>query len=510
MLESTFLYYDTPRVLAVRPASGPRFGETQILAFATNLNVLSSADADSCRRRALGGDADVAVDEYGDALAEEDAVTSNVTTILTLGVDGFEPLAILPGELGADGASVTCPTSADGEVAAGAHAVRVSLNGQQFADPSAVAVSAGTHAFTAEGPFVAMATREARAGEGDGVIVITVNLVGECVAPVSVNVRASDGGSDAVSVSVATSTDADGNAVESFAVASSLANATRNGTHASDVDVVVATGIVLEWPADPTDARADRARSVSVTILDDAAREAALEALTLTLVNATNADVDPDASLTVIVVQDDDPLPQLAVRPFYVAYPPVDADTGATLYETNTVSVPVDVVSGESALAYSAAYVVANGTAVSGVAYTNASGTLHWDAHDAATKYVDVDVHWAAIPPEAELTVGVTLTPLENAALDATDLTGLTVWKRSMATQALHLFGVPPGACPPGRGARPARWRGAAPLAAPPASPMPCRRPARGTTPSSTRSPSSRSRRPPSTPTPARCTSRTR
>ena len=155
--------------------------------------MLSSADADvvspSC---ALGGDADVAVDEYGDALAEEDAVTSNVTTILTLGVDGFEPLAILPGELGADGASVTCPTSADGEVAAGAHAVRVSLNGQQFADPSAVAVSAGTHAFTAEGPFVAMATREARAGEGDGVIVITVNLVGECVAPVSVNVRASD------------------------------------------------------------------------------------------------------------------------------------------------------------------------------------------------------------------------------------------------------------------------------------------------------------------------------
>ena len=478
VLESTFLYYDTPRVLAVRPASGPRFGETQILAFATNLNVLSSADADvvspSC---ALGGDADVAVDEYGDALAEEDAVTSNVTTILTLGVDGFEPLAILPGELGADGASVTCPTSADGEVAAGAHAVRVSLNGQQFADPSAVAVSAGTHAFTAEGPFVAMATREARAGEGDGVIVITVNLVGECVAPVSVNVRASDGGSDAVSVSVATSTDADGNAVESFAVASSLANATRNGTHASDVDVVVATGIVLEWPADPTDARADRARSVSVTILDDAAREAALEALTLTLVNATNADVDPDASLTVIVVQDDDPLPQLAVRPFYVAYPPVDADTGATLYETNTVSVPVDVVSGESALAYSAAYVVANGTAVSGVAYTNASGTLHWDAHDAATKYVDVDVHWAAIPPEAELTVGVTLTPLENAALDATDLTGLTVWKRSMAaTQALHLFGVPPGACPPGtRRTTSEGWVGAPPPPSPPppASPMP-------------------------------------
>jgi hypothetical protein len=475
VLESTFLYYESPRVLAVRPASGPRFGETQILAFATNLNVLSSADADvvspSC---ALGGDADVAVDDYGDALAEEDAVTSNVTTILTLGVDGFEPLAILPGALGADGASVTCPTSADGEVAAGAHAVRVSLNGQQFADPSAVAVGAGTHAFTAEGPFVAMATREARAGEGDGVIVITVNLVGECVAPVSVNVRASDGGSDAVSVSVATTTDADGNAVESFAVASSLANATREGAHASDVDVVVATGIVLEWPADPTDARADRERSVAVTILDDAAREAALEALTLTLVNATNADVDPDASLTVIVVQDDDPLPRLAVRPFHVAYPPVDADTGATLYETNTVSVPVDVVSGESALAYSAAYVVANGTAVSGVAYTNASGTLHWGAHDAATKYVDVDVHWAAIPPEAELTVGVTLAPLENAALDATDLTN---WNRSMAaTQALRLFGVPPGACPPGtRRTTSEGWVGAPPPPSPPppASPMP-------------------------------------
>jgi hypothetical protein len=69
VLESTFLYYDSPRVLAVRPASGPRFGETSTsLAFATNLGVLSSADADvRYRRRARwAGTYYVAVDDYGE------------------------------------------------------------------------------------------------------------------------------------------------------------------------------------------------------------------------------------------------------------------------------------------------------------------------------------------------------------------------------------------------------------------------------------------------------------
>ena len=473
VLESTFLYYDSPRVLAVRPATGPRFGEVSVEAFATNLaapSALLSTDADAAGgflspACALGGVTDVS----SSAVSPTDGSETNATTIRTLGADGFEPVAILPGALGADGASVTCPTFADGSVASGAHAVRVSLNGQQFADPSAVAVDAGTHAFTAEGPLVAMAAREARVGEGDGAVVITVNLLGECVAPVTVAVRADSGGSDAASVSVTTTTDADGNAVETFALASSLAAATSGlGAHDSDTDFVFADdGIVLEWPADPTDARADRARTVAVTISDDAAREAALEALTLTLVNATNADVDPEMGFTTIVVEDDDPPPAVAVRPFHVAYPPVDAASGATIRETSAVSIPVDVVSGESALAYSVAYVVANGTAAAGVAYTNASGTLQWSAHDASTKYVEILVHWAAVPLEAELTVGVALTPVANAALDATDT---PVWNRSMAlTEALRLFGVPPGACPPGtRRTTSEGWVGSPPPPSPP------------------------------------------
>ena len=475
VLESTFLYYDSPRALAVRPKSGPRFGEVNVTVFATNLGVLSSADADkvspSC---ALGGDVLGTVDDYGNPIEEDDVQMTNVTTILTLGVDGFEPVAILPGALGADGASVTCPTSAEGSVAFGVHAVRVSLNGQQFADPSLVAVDAETHTFTATGPFVAMATREARVGEGDGQVVITVNLLGECVAPVTVKVSASDGGSDAVSVYVATTTDKDGNVVESFAVSSSLASATREGAHESDKDLVVASEITLEWPADPTDTRENRSRTVVVYINDDAANEAALEALTLTLVNATNADVDSDYKQTVIVVEDDDDLPRVATRPFHVAYPPVDEISGATLRETNKVSIPVDVTSGSSALAFSVSYVVANGTAVPGVAYTNTSGTLTWSAHDTSTKFIDVDVHWGQIPPEADITVGVTLVPVANAALDAVDLVN---WNRSMAsTEALRLFGVPPGACPPGtRRTTSEGWIGSPPPPSPPPpnAPMP-------------------------------------
>ena len=275
-------------------------------------------------------------------------------------------------------------------------------------------------------------------------------------------------------------------------MSSSLAEATREGAHKNDIDLVVASEIVLEWPADPTDEREDRARTVVVAVVDDAAREAALEALTLTLVNATNADVDPDFSQTVIVVEDDDPSPAIAVRPFRVAYPPVDEISGATLRETATTSIPVDVTSGESALAYSVSYVVANGTAVPGVAYTNTSGVLTWSAHDTATKFIDVDVHWGQIPPEAELTVGVTLIPVANAALDDVDLSN---WNRSMAsTEALRLFGVPPGACPPGtRRTTSEGWIGSPP---PPRRlhrtrrcPPRRRRPDRRTTPSSTRSP---------------------
>jgi hypothetical protein len=200
-------------------------------------------------------------------------------------------------------------------------------------------------------------------------------------------------------VYVATTTDKDGNVVESFAVSSSLASATREGAHESDKDLVVASEITLEWPADPTDTRENRSRTVVVMINDDAANEAALEALTLTLVNATNADVDSDYKQTVIVVEDDDDLPRVAVRPFHVAYPPVDEISGATLRETNKVSIPVDVTSGSSALAFSVSYVVANGTAVPGVAYTNTSGTLTWSAHDTSTKFIDVDVHWGPNTP---------------------------------------------------------------------------------------------------------------
>ena len=52
---------------------------------------------------------------------------------------------------------------------------------------------------------------------------------------------------------------------------------------------------------------------------------------------------------------------------------------------------------------------------VNGTMYEHASGTLTWAPHDSGTKFVEVRLFWENIPPEAELTLGVTLTPVLNA-----------------------------------------------------------------------------------------------
>ena len=448
-LDTTFLYFDAPRVLAVRPTGGPRFGAVSMSAYATNLGILSSAPESVTPYCALGGE-----------------TTMADSTVVTLGVDGFEPVAVLPGSVGSDGASVVCPTFST-EVDEGVHVVRVSLNGQQFGEPSEIAVNAGTSTFQASGPFVQMTRESVRVGEGIGAVSVTVELTGESILPTSVYVNVTDGGSDAIRVLFATILNTDGEEVEQFVVSSSLAEATRKGSYESDVDVMLSSSMpILQWDADVEDMRLNRLRTITITVSDDGSYENALEALTLELINPTNADVDVDNSVTVIVIEDDDDVPTIAVRPYQVAYPPTD-EIGAQLYETETVQIPVDVVTGSSALAFSASYVVSNGTAVAGVTYTATSGTLSWAAQDSSTKFIDVSIHWSVVAPEAELTIGVTLTPIENIALDTTDLTN---WQRSMAvTEALRVFGVPPGVCPPGtRRTTSEGWIGAPPPPSPP------------------------------------------
>ena len=103
---------------------------------------------------------------------------------------------------------------------------------------------------------------------------------------------------------------------------------------------------------------------------------------------------------------------------------------------------------------------------VNGTMYEHASGTLTWAPHDSGTQFVEVRLFWENIPPEAELTLGVTLTPALNARVDPEDARA--------ETQALHVFGVPIGACPPGtRRATSVGWIANEPPPPPPTPPSP-------------------------------------
>ena len=105
------------------------------------------------------------------------------------------------------------------------------------------------------------------------------------------------------------------------------------------------------------------------------------------------------------------------------------------------------MVGGENALPATVSYEVKGGTMTKDVMYESTTGTLTWEPHDRDTKTVRVTLMWNAIPLHGELTLGMTLTPVANARTLETETQGLTP---PSATQALWVFGVPLGACPPG------------------------------------------------------------
>ena len=85
------------------------------------------------------------------------------------------------------------------------------------------------------------------------------------------------------------------------------------------------------------------------------------------------------------------------------------------------------------------------------VMYQSTTGTLTWDPHDRSTKTVRVTLMWDAIPLHSELTLGMTLTPVTHSRTLISDGNlNSDVVSLPSQTQALWVFGVPLGACPPG------------------------------------------------------------
>ena len=390
-----FMYYNPPEVLVVSPTSGPRFGSVNITVYATNLYFLKTYPSYMKPRCALGM---AGSSETGSAVA------------------------VLHGHISADGASVVCPTphtSFDG----GDHVVRVSLNDQQYAPPMSSASAAST-SFKAVGPTIVMSKSVYHVSENSKEVNVSVELVGELnVLNVSVLVNVSFGGDSVLP----------GESEEEGYRPTTHAAAVYGGARWSDRDFAVPVR-ELHWAAGELGAR-----YVTVQILNDRIYETALEALTLSLYNATNADVQGNRSTTVVTITDDDRALTLNVRPYTAVYRVPGGEPYAYI--------PVDVVGGENALPATVSYEVKGGTMTKDVMYESTTGTLTWEPHDRDTKTVRVTLMWNAIPLHGELTLGMTLTPVANAQTLETETQGLTP---PSATQALWVFGVPLGACPPG------------------------------------------------------------
>ena len=390
-----FMYYNPPEVLVVSPTSGPRFGSVNITVYATNLYFLKTYPSYMKPRCALGM---AGSSETGSAVA------------------------VLHGHISADGASVVCPTphtSFDG----GDHVVRVSLNDQQYAPPMSSASAAST-SFKAVGPTLVMSKSVYHVSENSKEVNVSVELVGELnVLNVSVLVNVSFGGDSVLP----------GESEEEGYRPTTHAAAVYGGARWSDRDFAVPVR-ELHWAAGELGAR-----YVTVQILNDRIYETALEALTLSLYNATNADVQGNRSTTVVTITDDDRALTLNVRPYTAVYRVPGGEPYAYI--------PVDVVGGENALPATVSYEVKGGTMTKDVMYESTTGTLTWEPHDRDTKTVRVTLMWNAIPLHGELTLGMTLTPVANAQTLETETQGLTP---PSATQALWVFGVPLGACPPG------------------------------------------------------------
>ena len=168
--------------------------------------------------------------------------------------------------------------------------MRLSFNDQQFAAPAG---SLGTEVveFFANGPHLAMRRTVVHGSETVGEARVEVELIGDFVLNVTVDVEVTFGGSSVLPGE---------SEAEGYQPRPHVA-AVANGTRWSDRDFEVPIRRLSWSPTDPT-----RVKSVPVIIRDDRIFETALEALTITLRNATNADVDETRASTVVTIADDD------------------------------------------------------------------------------------------------------------------------------------------------------------------------------------------------------------
>lgn len=153
-------------------------------------------------------------------------------------------------------------------------------------------------------------------------------------------------------------------------------------------------------------------------------------AIVITLVNATNADVDEQRSFSIAT--------QLPREELTVSF---DMQPDQVFYRNEPVIIPVKTQSKALQVPASVAYHVqlTSGSFGSWLSRSKQKGSLQWDMPAGDLLHISIPVNWSSVPFEAEYHLQAHITYLWNAAVSG-----------SANTTLAHVFGVRPGECPPG------------------------------------------------------------
>ena len=171
-------------------------------------------------------------------------------------------------------------------------------------------------------------------------------------------------------------------------------------------------------------------KSVTVQLESSQLQQLQAGALLVTLVNATNADVD-DVRFFSIVTQM--PREELTIS--------FDLQPDQVFYRNDVVTVPVNTKFGALSVPASVSYdfTLTSGTFGSWLPKSRQKGSLQWDILDGNLLHIDIPLNWSKVPYEAEFHLQAPTTYLWNAAVSG-----------DANTTVAHVFGVRPGECPPG------------------------------------------------------------
>lgn len=171
-------------------------------------------------------------------------------------------------------------------------------------------------------------------------------------------------------------------------------------------------------------------RTVTVQLDTNQIAQLQAGAVLITLVNATNADVDEQRSVSIAT--------QLPRDDLTVSF---DLQPNQVFYRDDAVVIPVHIKFSTLSVPASMAYdlVLTSGTPDAWLPRSRQKGSLQWDLTDGDLLHISIPVNWSNIPYEAEYHMQAPITDLWNAVVlnDTNEVSA-------------HIFGVRPGQCPPG------------------------------------------------------------